>query len=268
MDRQVDTDLLDPELLNKRLGDSLFSNNIVFFKKTDSTNTQAKTLAIEGSPEGTIVLAEEQTAGRGRLERRWLSHGYRNLLVSILLRPSLPIERIFILIMIMAIAVIDGIKSLSGLDAMIKWPNDLYIGRKKTGGILSEFSVKDKNIEYVILGLGLNVNWNPEEEEGLLYPVTSILTESGKKISRNELLVVILRQFEVYYREVLSGRIEPLYRTWNDHSLIMGKDIVINSKGEEARGTALRIDHQGGLVIKCQDGESRIFFSGDVSLRF
>ena len=268
MESDRDTKHLDPGVIKEILGGSLFSSNIVFYEKIDSTNTHAKDLASKSAPEGTIVLAEEQTAGRGRMKRRWLSHGYKNLLVSILLRPFLSVDRIFILTMILAIAVIDGMKKSHGLDAMIKWPNDLYIGRKKIGGILSEFSVREKGIEYVILGLGLNVNWKPEEQEGLLYPATSVYAESGIEVSRNELLAQILKQFEVYYREALSGRDEDLYKRWNEYSLIVGKEVDIESKGEKVQGTALRIDRQGALIIRRPDGAEQRILSGDVSLRF
>jgi BirA family biotin operon repressor/biotin-[acetyl-CoA-carboxylase] ligase len=268
MENRIDTNHLDPEAIRKRLGESIFSNNIIFYERIESTNTHAKELASDGAPEGTIVLAEEQTSGRGRMGRHWLSHGYKNLLFSIILRPSLSLDSIFILTIVLSIAVIDSIEKLHGLNVMIKWPNDLYIGMKKAGGILSEFAVRDKGIEYVILGLGLNVNWRPEEKEGILYPATSIFAESGRKISRNDLLVEILKQFEVSYRKMISGAIGDLYERWNEYSLIMGKDVEIESKGEKVQGTAVRIDHQGALIIKRSDGAEHRILSGDVSLRF
>lgn len=265
MFRENPSDRLDKGRILEALGDSMFSGNIVLREKMDSTNLFAKELARHGAPEGTLVLAEEQTAGRGRLERRWVSPGYVNLLFSILVRPSLPMDRVFVLTMILAIAAVDGIKALHRLDALIKWPNDLYIGNRKLGGILTEFSAGEGKIEYVILGLGLNVNWNPGDEEGVLHPATSIRVESGTAVSRNELLVAVLKKFEYDYCLLSPGRMEGLYRRWNALSMILGKEVHIRSREEHIRGTVLRIDPSGALIIRDKRGEERKILSGDVS---
>jgi len=261
-------DPLSPETIISRLGDSLFSKNMVFRETVNSTNVLAKELALTGAPDGTIVLAEEQTAGKGRMGRSWLSPGYKDILCSLLLRPALPVNQVFVLTMILAVAVIDGIRARTSLHMMIKWPNDLYIDRKKLGGILTEFSQKHGLVEHVILGLGLNVNWMPEEEEGLLNPATSILKETGRVVSRNELVAEILTRFDEYYRDVLTGRIEYVYERWNALSLVLGQEVYIQSQGEEVEGTALRIDQEGAMIIRRTDGREQRILSGDVSLRF
>jgi len=263
-----DADQLSPEVIIGKLGDSLFSKNIIFRERLDSTNILAKELALKGAPEGTVVLAEEQKAGKGRMNRRWLSQGYKNLLVSILLRPALPVNQVFVMTMILAVAVIDGIRAKNRLNVMVKWPNDLYVDNKKLGGILTEFSQRDGLIEHVILGLGLNVNWAPGEKDGLLYTPTSIFTETGRKVSRNELLAEVLMRFEIYYKDAMSGKVENLYEKWNSLSLVLGKEVDIQSQGENITGTALRIDHYGALVIMRPDGREEKILSGDVSLRF
>lgn len=261
-------DPLSPETIISRLGDSLFSKNMVFRETVKSTNVLAKELALTGAPDGTIVLAEEQTAGKGRMGRRWISPGYKDILCSLLLRPSLPVNQVFVLTMILAVAVIDGIRAKSNLNVMIKWPNDLYIDRNKLGGILTEFSQKHGLLEYVILGLGLNVNSMPEEEQGLPNPAASILKETGGMVSRNELVTEILTRFDGYYRDVLTGRIEYLNERWNALSLVLGQEVYIESQGEEVEGTALRIDQEGAMIIRRIDGREQRILSGDVSLRF
>jgi BirA family biotin operon repressor/biotin-[acetyl-CoA-carboxylase] ligase len=268
MKTKKNKDVLSPETIRSRLGESLFSKNMVFRERVNSTNVLAKELALTGAPEGTIVLAEEQTAGKGRMGRRWLSPGYKDILCSLLLRPSLPVNQAFVLTMILAIAVIDGIRAKTNLQVMIKWPNDLYIDRNKLGGILTEFSQKHGLLEYVILGLGLNVNWMPEEEQGLLNPATSILKETGGIVSRNDLIVEILTRFNGYYRDVLTGRLEDLYRKWNDLCLVLGEEVHIKSQGEEVEGTALRIDQEGAMIVRRIDGREQRILSGEVSLRF
>ena len=259
---------LQPDIILKKLGQSIFTRNLIYHESLDSTNTLAKELGEQEEPEGTLVLTEYQTAGRGRMGRDWFSRGYQNLLFSVLLRPHMPPNQIFVLTMILALATMDATKSVCGLKLKIKWPNDLYVGRKKLGGILTEFSVKGKEVEYAVLGLGLNVNWTPGEEERLLYPATSILTETGLRTSRNELLISILKTFEKYYRKVLNGEIEGFYGRWNEHSLIIGRVVEIASGTKKIRGMACRIDRDGSLVIKDEKGKEQKIFSGDVYIKF
>lgn len=259
---------LDKDLIIKRLKGSVFSGNFIFHEIISSTNALAKALALKGAPHGTIVLAEEQTAGKGRLDRKWLSSGYENLLFTILIRPALGPDKIFILTMILAIAAIDAVKEMTGLNALIKWPNDLYINRKKLAGILTEFSVKDGFVDYVIIGLGLNVNWMPGAENELLYPATSIIAETGLRVSRNELLIHILKRFEKYYEQALSGETDDLHARWNELSLVIGRDVEVISPDEVIKGRVVTIDREGALILKNTLGEEIRILSGDVSLRF
>ncbi len=256
-----------PSILRKKLGQSIFARAIVFHEILDSTNRLAKELGTKGAPEGTLVLCEEQTAGRGRMGRRWLSPRHANLLFSVLLRPKIPLDKVFLLTMILALAAIDAIGELYALKAMIKWPNDLYVDRKKLGGILTEFSTWNKTVEYVVLGLGLNANWRPADEEGMLYAATSILVETGGEVSREDLLVGILEKLEPYYRKMSSGRLEGFYKRWNEESMLVNKRVEIRSTGERICGKALRIDPHGALIILDDQGQERKIVYGDVSVR-
>lgn len=256
-----------PSILRKKLGQSIFARAIVFHEILDSTNRLAKELGTKGAPEGTLVLCEEQTAGRGRMGRHWLSPRHANLLFSVLLRPKIPLDKVFLLTMILALAAIDAIGELYALKAMIKWPNDLYVDRKKLGGILTEFSTWNKTVEYVVLGLGLNANWRPADEEGMLYAATSILVETGGEVSREDLLVGILEKLEPYYRKMSSGRLEGFYKRWNEESMLVNKRVEIRSTGERICGKALRIDPHGALIILDDQGQERKIVYGDVSVR-
>ncbi|UCB50922.1 MAG: biotin--[acetyl-CoA-carboxylase] ligase [Deltaproteobacteria bacterium] len=262
----INMDSLQPHIILDKLGTSLFAQNIIFQRSLDSTNTIAKELAAQGAPEGTLVLAEEQRAGKGRMGRRWVSPGYVNLLFSLLMRPKIHKDQVFVTTMILALATIEAIRSRTGLTPTIKWPNDLFVAGKKLGGILTEFSMSHDDIDYVVLGLGLNVNWSPDQREEVSHPATSILAETGSKISRNELLVSILMTFEMYYRQVLSGHIDDFYRTWNEASMIIGRNVEIVSPKEKTHGKALRIDRNGALVIQDNAGKERKIISGDVSI--
>jgi BirA family biotin operon repressor/biotin-[acetyl-CoA-carboxylase] ligase len=246
------------------LASSLFSSRIVYRESIDSTNDLAKQLAAEGAPEGTLILAEEQTVGRGRRGRAWHSPPGANLLFTVLLRPAVQSDRVFALTMILVLAAMEALKRLTGLAARIKWPNDLYAGRRKLAGILTEFSMTGRIVDWVALGLGLNVSWYPE---GLSAQATSILEETGTLLSRNRLLVETLREFEGSYREILAGKIDPFYKKWNEACFILGKMVVIDSEKERLAGKAVRIEPNGTLLIETGEGDIRRVVAGDVSLR-
>lgn len=258
---------MDPAALKAALGNSLFSKRILHHERIDSTNRLLKELALKGSPEGTLVLAEEQTAGRGRRGRTWVSPAGSNLLFSILLRPSLEPGKVFTLTMILALETADTLRRAAGLPVLIKWPNDLYLGGKKLAGILTEFSARDTTVDHVILGMGINLNWHPPVDEGIRYSATSLQAETGTRFSRNDLLLEILRGLEVSYGEVLRGEIDGYYRRWNDLSLILGRQVTIESESEILEGKAVRIDETGALILEEPDGSTRKILCGDVSLR-
>jgi BirA family biotin operon repressor/biotin-[acetyl-CoA-carboxylase] ligase len=258
---------LGPESLRATLGQSVFGRNIVFREVTDSTNILTKDLAARGAPEGTLVVCNEQKRGKGRMGRVWISPAGENLLFSLLLRPKVDPRRVFVLTMLLALAAIDAVASVTRLQAVIKWPNDLYVGLKKLGGILTEFSLQGRALEDVVLGLGLNVNWSPSADEGMLYPATSLKAETGERISRGPLLVLILKRFEAFYQEMTTGDVEKFYTRWNRSSLILGKQVEIDTNKDKVVGRASRIDRDGSLIILREGGREERVVCGDVSVR-
>jgi BirA family transcriptional regulator, biotin operon repressor / biotin---[acetyl-CoA-carboxylase] ligase len=259
----------NPDILARALKAGLFGKNIIFKDTIGSTNVFLKRLAEEGASEGTVVIADEQSAGLGRLGREWFSKKGENLLFSVLLRPRLPPSKLFVVTMIFALAGIDAIKETSGLNAMIKWPNDIYIDGKKIGGILAEFSVVQGVVQHLVLGMGLNVNWNPEMEKTLLYPTSSIFAETRERVSREEMLVNLLKQLAISYYEVERdmARTERFYEKWNEKSLILGKTVVIETGKERIEGEAAGIDRNGALTLITAGGDRRKFLCGDVSVK-
>ena len=260
-------ELLQPDLLKKRLAGSLFSSHIHYQASIDSTNALAKTLAGQGAPGGTLVITEEQIAGRGRRGRSWVSPAGANLLFTVLLRPPMEADRVFVLTMVLALAGLKAVKKVTGVKAMIKWPNDLYVGAKKLAGILTEFSVKKNRIDWAVMGMGINVGWHPETPEGSGAPATSLLEETGQRVSRNDLLFEILTGLETLYRDVVRGNMRALYEEYNQKCLVLGKAVVIESERERIEGRALRIDDSGALIIEDAKGDERRILTGDVSLR-
>jgi BirA family biotin operon repressor/biotin-[acetyl-CoA-carboxylase] ligase len=257
------------ELLISLLNNSIFQRNVIFKITIGSTNVFLKKLAQQGSPEGTVVIADEQSAGLGRMGREWLSKKGKNLLFSVLLRPELPPKKIFFLTMIFALAGIDAVQQMTGLNAMIKWPNDIYIGGKKLGGILTEFAVKKGVVQHVVLGMGLNVNWNPSTEKNLMYPTSSIFSETHEKVSRVKLLSKMLKLLEQYYHKGMEDvhSAERFFEKWNEKSAILGKAVVIETGKERVEGEAAGIDQEGALTLITGDGHERKFVCGDVSVK-
>jgi BirA family biotin operon repressor/biotin-[acetyl-CoA-carboxylase] ligase len=257
-----------PEIIRERLPKSLFSQNVYYFHAIGSSNTYAKELATHGEPEGTMVITEEQTEGKGRLGRQWYSPSRVNLLFSVIYRPPFSIERIFSLSMLTALAIVDGIYDMAGLHTLIKWPNDIYCKDKKVAGILTEFSTEKKKVEYVIVGTGLNVNWDMRGKPELDTLATSLRKELGRPISRVDLLVRILMLLERYYRHLLRGRSKLIFDRWNEFSMVVGKEVLIGSAKEGKRATVTKIDKNGALVIRDRDGGESSVICGDVRVLF
>ncbi len=259
----------NPGVLIEGLKNSLFGKRVIFRESIGSTNVFLKRLAQEGAVEGTVVVADEQSAGLGRLGRQWFSKKGENLLFSVLLRPDLPANRIFVLTMMFALAGVGTVEDLCGLNAMIKWPNDIYIGQKKVGGILTECSVLGGIVQYVVLGMGLNVNWNPELEQNLLYATSSIFGETKKRIARETFLCNILKKMEMYYEKADEDMKESdgLFQMWNEKSLVIGKKVTIESGKERVEGEVEGVDRDGALILTTTGGQRRKFVCGDVSVK-
>jgi BirA family biotin operon repressor/biotin-[acetyl-CoA-carboxylase] ligase len=264
--QKVERKPLRLEIIRSRLGGSSFARNIVYYDTIDSTNAVAKTLAINGAPDGTVVLAEQQSQGRGRMGRNWLSEGYVNILLSVLIRPRVPAEDAFSLTMAFALAAAYGAESVCNQRVMIKWPNDIYFSGKKLGGILTEVSVSGGSVDYMILGLGLNVNWKPADDVPVLYETTSLLEGSGAWVDREELLIEILKRFDSYYQQGLLADIDGIYEAWNRRSMLFDRIVEIETGDTMIKGRAIRIDRKGALIVLDDSGMEQRILNGDVSV--
>jgi BirA family biotin operon repressor/biotin-[acetyl-CoA-carboxylase] ligase len=261
-------DNLDRENIKAILGKSVFKENIVIHNSLPSTNTTAKELYTQGAAHGTVVLAEEQTAGRGRMDRKWFSPPCKNILISILLMPDIMAENVYALTLALAVSSIDSINEVCGCSAMIKWPNDIYLNRNKLAGILTEFSIRGNKPAYVILGMGMNVNWCPDEESGMLFNSTSLMKETGGQISRNRLIAEILKRFDHIYNDITGERMDEFSRRCNSLSLLTGKMVSVDTGDEVTSGKVIGLDKDGGLILETEDGKVKKILNGDVSIRF
>ncbi|MFH2066585.1 MAG: biotin--[acetyl-CoA-carboxylase] ligase [Pseudomonadota bacterium] len=261
-------DLISADEIRDHLTTTIFGRQKIFIlKETDSTNLQARKPAAEGEPEGTIVIAESQHSGRGRKGREWFSPSNAGIYASIILRPRIsPAEAPGITLMT-AVAVVESLISIYEIPIRIKWPNDLLIGDRKIAGILTEISTEMDRVDYIIVGIGLNVNTAVHDFPAALQEkATSLYAATGKRFSRVTVLKTILQEFEAYYdlfrREGFSG----IRDRWISHSDIIGRDVMIRKIGGELRGRIIDIDHEGVLILQDHLEKVHRIFSGDLVL--
>jgi BirA family biotin operon repressor/biotin-[acetyl-CoA-carboxylase] ligase len=260
-------DLLLPVLIQARLKTKSIGRSVHHFPQIESTNTKARELAEQGAPEGTLVVAEYQTRGKGRMSRPWESPAGENLLFSIILRPTLPPQQTFNLILLVSVALCRSIQMETNLKPKIKWPNDLYCRGKKLAGILAEFAAESDRLNYVIIGVGLNVNWSPAALPEDAQPATSILRETGIRASRLEIMVSFLAGMERLYRQARREGYHFIKQAWEHYSLIKNRPVKVMNGKESWSGIAQGIDPQGALMVMLDSGEIKRFLTGDVHLR-
>ncbi len=240
---------------------------IVYFSITDSTNTQAKKLAEEGAPEGTVVITEKQTHGRGRKGRSWLSPDGDGIYMSVILRPDLPPFEAPRITLLTAVALAEALITETGMSLRIKWPNDILINGKKIAGILTEISSEMDAIDYVVVGLGLNVN-TPHENftHELKNQSTSVYIETGTVFSRVRLIQAFLHWFEKYYDILLTSGFSSIIKRWRTLADIIGRNIKVDSIGKSYSGEVVDINDDGVLMLKDDKGNIHRIISGDVTL--
>jgi BirA family biotin operon repressor/biotin-[acetyl-CoA-carboxylase] ligase len=258
-------DILTPDMLKQRLKGSLFGKRVFHFFKTDSTNRVALELGHAGEPEGAVVLAEEQTAGRGRTGRKWHSERAAGIYETLLLRPKLAPVQAPLLTMMAGLSAHTAVQAVTGLEVDLKWPNDLLIQGKKVGGILTEMHAEPGQIRFVIVGIGLNVNQEKFPGE-LANTATSLRAETGKPQSRMELLVRLLREFEGdYNRFVHEGVASVVARFESISSYAKGKRVRVTNGTESYAGTTAGLGPEGLLQVQRDDGRMMTVIAGDVA---
>jgi BirA family transcriptional regulator, biotin operon repressor / biotin---[acetyl-CoA-carboxylase] ligase len=262
-------DILAPQMLSHRLYGTPFARRICHFFKTESTNNVAMHLGEAGEPHGTVVLAEEQTAGRGRAGRSWTSEKSAGIYCSVLLRPPIPPAHAPLLTLVAGLAARDA--AAEELDAMpdIRWPNDLLAGGRKFGGILTEMHAEPDRVHYAVIGIGINVNQTKMPPP--LAPIaTSLRMETGKSHSRLELLIRLLRQLDRYYNQFLAEGAAPILRRFAQvSSYFKGKRVRITTIAESFTGTTAGLDASGVLRVVRDDGRgTELVLSGDVAEAF
>lgn len=265
-----------PDVLSKQEMESCMhtkwlGHNIFYYDEIDSTNTEAKRKAEAGEPHGTLVVADMQSAGRGRRGRDWSSPKHQGIFFSILLRPEIEPVNAPMLTLVMAIAAARGISKCTGLTPQIKWPNDIVINGKKVVGILTEMSAQTDYVNYIVIGTGINVHQTSFPEE-LEEKATSIDLEQekqrGTRILRAQLLEEILEQFEICYEIYIKTQdLSGLMEEYNQELVNKNRRVRVLDPLGEFEGQALGINKKGSLLVKKDGGEIVEISSGEVSVR-
>jgi BirA family biotin operon repressor/biotin-[acetyl-CoA-carboxylase] ligase len=247
---------------------SLLGKDIYLYREVSSTNNVARLMALSGAPEGTIVISNSQTAGKGRrmMNRHWVCPPGKGLLMSMVLRPEMRVQFVPQLTLLSAVVVAETLKA-TGCAAGIKWPNDVLIGYKKVCGILAEGSFSNRRTEYVIMGIGFNVNLDrPDLPADCRETSTSLKLELGQHVSRSAVLKQFIYIWEKHYHNFLKEGHNYLRHYWIENNVILGRNVTINKDENFISGQAIDISENGGLLVRLADGSIQEFLAEDVSI--
>lgn len=247
---------LTPALWGLNFGKPLYA-----FESIGSTNDEARRLADAGTPSGTLVMADEQTAGRGRSGRAWLTPPGSAIAMSLVVRPTL--KNAARLTMLAGVAVCEAIQIVSGAPAQLKWPNDVWLAGKKCAGILAESALRGERLDYAVLGIGINVTWSPPAE-AVDYPATCVQAEAQRPITRAALVREVLTQLEAAYPRLNE---HSLFEQWQARLATLGQTVHVQLGTETFTGQAQAVTEDGALLVTLADGTVRPVLAGEVRLR-
>ena len=249
------------------LATSRIGSSLICLKETESTNAVAFRMAEEGAPEGTVVIADAQTAGKGRLGRVWLSPAGVNLYCSVVLRPSISPMAACQLTFLSVVAVARAIESCTALKPQIKWPNDILIDGKKVAGLLNEMNAETEKVNFVVLGIGVNLNVRLSDlGETLRHPASSLLEEGGVEVDRAAFARTLLTELDQLYDRFLREGEAPVRAEWLERSAIRGRSVRVSQGSREFTGVVQGVDSFGALLVRLTDGTLETVLSGDVVL--
>lgn len=261
-------DLLLPNEILSGLKTKYLGRTVHHFTTVDSTNLAAKRLAAEGASEGTVVVAEQQSCGRGRMARRWFSPASGGIWFSLILRPRIQPAEAAKYTFLGAVAIAKAIRATTGLAVEIKWPNDIHFQGRKLVGILTELNAEVDMINYIVMGIGINVNIDEQEfPDDLRGLVTSVQCETGREFSRQVLLCAVLQEFEILYEHVKNDGFNSVFKQWRDINCTLGYEVNVSSINQQFSGVAVDVDNEGALLVKRPNGVVERVLAGDVSVR-
>ena len=249
--------------LKWQLKTEVIGRNIYSYKEIGSTNDAASSLAVSGEKEGSVVIAEYQTKGRGRLGRKWVSPKAKGAYFSVILRPDILPREVSVITLVSSLIVAKTIRETVDLPAFIKWPNDILINNHKVCGILTELNAEIDKVNFVIVGMGVNIN---TKKELLPETGTSLSAEKGEEISRLEFVKALLRNLDKYYKIFNKGRIEAIIKEYKKLSAVLDRQVQINYHNRFISGHAADVDKEGALILRMDSGFCERVLAGDVTM--
>lgn len=261
-----------PDVMSRAEIESLMNTTwagkkVVYYDETDSTNNQAKAYGEKGEAHGTLFVADMQAAGKGRRGRVWVSPAGSSIYMTILLHPDVLPTKAPQLTLVMAMAVAEGIRKVTGLETKIKWPNDIIVNGRKVCGILTEMSTEIDYINYVVIGDGINVNQETFPEE-IRDTATSLKIETGSSVRRSVLIATIMECFEQFYEVFMTTEdLSGLQERYNAMLVNLGREVRVLEPGNEYEAHALGINRTGELIVRTPDGQEKEIYAGEVSVR-
>lgn len=259
---------LFPQEILSRLQTRWLGHNICYRDSIDSTNTLAKGLANEGCPNGLVVVAEEQGAGKGRLSRGWISPYAKGIWFSVVLKPPFLPQEASKCTLLAAVAVVKAVNKIAGVHAAIKWPNDILLMGRKLVGILTEMNAEFGHINYVVIGTGINTNATPDDyPEDVKDIAVSVADAATEQFTRVDLLCDILKNMEGLYEKALLDGFAPILEEWRKYSCTLGQEVKVMAPDCTYFGKAEDIDEDGLLIVRKVDGTLEKVMAGDVSIR-
>lgn len=260
-------DILSSEEIESQMDTKVFGRKVIYLDEIDSTNVYARKIGEERESHGTLVVAGRQTHGKGRRGRDWDSPKGTGIWMSLILKSDLKPTKASMITLIAGLSVCKVTRQLYGVKALIKWPNDIVIGRKKICGILTEMSTEIDYINYLVVGIGINVS-TMEFPENIKEKATSIKRECNTLVNRSEFIARIMKEFELNYNIFMKTYdLSSLQREYNEYLVSKDKEVVIIEKDQQYEGIALGINKEGELLVRTKDGRERNVFSGEVSVR-
>lgn len=261
-------DLLFPSEIENCITTEILGKKIYYYKEVDSTNNQAKLLAAKGAPEGTIVVSEAQNGGRGRLARGWIAPAGKGIWFSVILRPAFLPQEAPKCTLMAAVAITRAIEHAVGTRCGIKWPNDILYEGKKLVGILTEMNAEMDGINYIVIGMGINVNLEKSDLSDEVKEIaTSLCMIKGEPIARLPVLAEILKQLEFLYQQSLEQGFSGILEEWKTYSVTLGQEVNVIGIDKTFSGVAVDIDTEGALLVRTEDDEIKRVIAGDVSIR-
>jgi BirA family biotin operon repressor/biotin-[acetyl-CoA-carboxylase] ligase len=255
------------------LNTNVIGKSVVYYDVIDSTNNEAKKLAQKKIQDGTVIISDTQTKGKGRLGRVWDSQEGKGIWMSVVLKPKILPGEIQVITLAASIAIVKAVEKVTRIKAGIKWPNDILLDGKKVCGILTEMSAEVDRINYIVVGIGMNVKHRKNDfAKDIIDTAISLenyLEENNhyENLDRNVIIKNILVELEIVYKDILEGHVSKIINSWKEHSVTLGKHIKVIGKNSCYSGEAIDITNDGKLIVKLDNGSIKEFISGEISIR-